>query len=94
MGQQFPLMMAGWTETSFSNNRKRLMLLKSEFNTSTKLCRDSEKCANVNTSIEYWVLEFCPSSGILKTREHNISGTEPLSILRRVGNTYSVGFSD
>jgi hypothetical protein len=30
----------------------------------------------------YWVFGVCPSSGILKTREHNIFATGSLSVLR------------
>jgi hypothetical protein len=37
----------------------------------------------------YWAFELCPSSGILETREHNVSGTGSVSVLR--GDTYSVG---
>jgi hypothetical protein len=30
----------------------------------------------------YWVFGLRPSSGILKTREHNVSGTGFVSVLR------------
>jgi hypothetical protein len=30
----------------------------------------------------YWVLGFCPSSGILETRKHNVSETGSVSVLR------------
>jgi hypothetical protein len=36
---------------------------------------DSSYCQN------YWVFGLCPSSSILKTREHNISETESQSLL-------------
>jgi hypothetical protein len=35
----------------------------------------------------YWVFEHCPSSGILKTREHDVSGPQ---VSGWVGDTYSV----
>jgi hypothetical protein len=35
--------------------------------------------ANVQS---YWVSGLCPSSGILNNREHNISETGSLSVLR------------
>jgi hypothetical protein len=41
----------------------------------------------------YWVFGRCPSSGILKIREHNISETGSVSVLRWGGggeDTYSV----
>jgi hypothetical protein len=31
---------------------------------------------------DYCVFGLCPSSGILKTREHNFSETESVSVLR------------
>jgi hypothetical protein len=31
----------------------------------------------------YWIFGFCPSSGILKTREHNVSETGSVSVLRK-----------
>jgi hypothetical protein len=30
----------------------------------------------------YWIFRLCPSSGILETREHNVSETGSVSILR------------
>jgi hypothetical protein len=40
----------------------------------------------------YWGFGLCPSSGILKTRKHNISETGSFSVLRWRGeDTYSVG---
>jgi hypothetical protein len=40
----------------------------------------------------YWVFGLCPSSGILKTKEHNVSETGSVSVLRWGGeDTYSVG---
>jgi hypothetical protein len=30
----------------------------------------------------HWVFGLCPSSGILETREHNVSETESVSVLR------------
>jgi hypothetical protein len=30
----------------------------------------------------YWVFGLCPSSGILETREHNVSETEPVYVVR------------
>jgi hypothetical protein len=40
----------------------------------------STKSAN-NGIQNYWVFEFCPSSSILKIREHNASETASVSIL-------------
>jgi hypothetical protein len=31
---------------------------------------------------DYWLFGLCPSSGILKTREHNVSETGSVSVLR------------
>jgi hypothetical protein len=38
----------------------------------------------------YWDLLFCPLSHILKTREHNVSETESVSILGWGGHTHYV----
>jgi hypothetical protein len=35
----------------------------------------------------YWVFGLCPSSGILKYREHNVSETGSVSVLRSGGKT-------
>jgi hypothetical protein len=42
------------------------------------------------TTQNYWDFGLCPSSGILETREHNVSETESVSFLRWGGDTYSV----
>jgi hypothetical protein len=39
----------------------------------------------VHNTQNYWVFGLCPSSGILKTRERNVSETRSVSILRWVG---------
>jgi hypothetical protein len=39
----------------------------------------------------YWVFGLCPSSGILSTRKHKVSGTTSVSVLIEEGDTYSVG---
>jgi hypothetical protein len=39
----------------------------------------------------YWVFGLRPSSSILKTKEHNVSETGSVSILRWEGDTYSAG---
>jgi hypothetical protein len=39
----------------------------------------------------YWVFGPRPSSGILKTRKHNVSETGSVSVLMWGGDTYSVG---
>jgi hypothetical protein len=36
---------------------------------------------------DYWVSGLCPSSGILNTREHNVSETGSVSFLRSGGKT-------
>jgi hypothetical protein len=36
---------------------------------------------NIKTP-NYWDSGFCPSSGILKTRKYNVSGTGSVSVLR------------
>jgi hypothetical protein len=38
--------------------------------------------------------DLCPSSGILKTIEHSVSGTESVSVFRWEGNTFCVGYLD
>jgi hypothetical protein len=35
----------------------------------------------------YWVSGHCPSSGILKTRKHNVSETASVSVLGKVEQT-------
>jgi hypothetical protein len=40
---------------------------------------------------DYWVSGLCLSSGILKTREHNVLETGSVSVLWWAGDTYSVG---
>jgi hypothetical protein len=42
------------------------------------------------TTQNYWIFELYPSSVILKTRQHNLSETGSVSVLRWVGNTHSV----
>jgi hypothetical protein len=37
----------------------------------------------------YWVFGLCSLSGILKTREHNVSETGSVSVLRRGGKTHT-----
>jgi hypothetical protein len=34
-----------------------------------------------------WVSGLCPSSGILNSRKHNVSGTESVSVFRWRGET-------
>jgi hypothetical protein len=36
----------------------------------------------INNFQDYWVFGFCPSSGILKTTEYNVSETGSVSVLR------------
>jgi hypothetical protein len=36
----------------------------------------------MNNTQNYWVFGLCPTSGILKTRKHNVSETETISVLR------------
>jgi hypothetical protein len=44
------------------------------------------------TNQNHWGSGLCPSSGILKTRKHDVSETGSVSVLRwREGDTYSVG---
>jgi hypothetical protein len=38
-----------------------------------------------------WVFGLCPSSSILKTREHNVSETDLFPCSGEGGDTYSVG---
>jgi hypothetical protein len=35
----------------------------------------------------YWVFGLCPSSGILENREHEVSDTGTVSVLKRGGKT-------
>jgi hypothetical protein len=47
----------------------------------TNLCRTSS-FRNRKNAQNYWVFGLDPSSGILKTREHNVSETASVSVLR------------
>jgi hypothetical protein len=38
-------------------------------------------------SQNYWISGLCPSSGILKTKKHNVSETGSVSVLRGEGKT-------
>jgi hypothetical protein len=47
---------------------------------------------NTQNHCFFWGGGFCPSSGILETRKHNVSETGSVSVLRLGGeDTYSVG---
>jgi hypothetical protein len=55
--------------------------------------RDTVLCSRMfkYKSQNYWVFGLCLSSGILKTREHNVLETRSVSVLRWGGETCSVG---
>jgi hypothetical protein len=46
----------------------------------------------VHDAQNYWVSKLCPSSGILKTKKHDVSETASVFVLRPgEGDTSSVG---
>jgi hypothetical protein len=46
-------------------------------------------CLNVSGFQNYWALGLCPSSGILKTRKHNVSRIDLFPSSGEMGETYS-----
>jgi hypothetical protein len=53
------------------------------------LCSSVTIFTNTTWTRDYWVFGLCPSSGILKnTKEHNVSETESLSVLRWGGGRH------
>jgi hypothetical protein len=47
-----------------------------------QLAHDEDQCGALMYTQDYWVFRLCPSSAILKTREHNVSENGSVSVLR------------
>jgi hypothetical protein len=57
---------------------------------STTVLLDSKGLTMVYNTQNYWGFGLCPSSGILKTRKHNVSETGSIYVLRWGGDTYPI----
>jgi hypothetical protein len=66
----------------FSERRKINSLAQVYCSSETDIWGKVVNTVNVKTFRNYYVFGLCPSSGILKTREHSVSETGSVSILR------------